>query len=72
MVSKSGVEDPTFEAKDSKKNPRPRSSTDFSRTDPLGAKDKNARGQRQNFFKLWWANFQLFSSAKVFKIIAFL
>ena len=32
-------------AKDTKKNPRPR--TAFPRTDPLEAKDKNARGQGQ-------------------------
>ena len=30
-----------------KKNPRPRPRTTFSRTDPLEAKDRNARGQGQ-------------------------
>ena len=30
-----------------KKNPRPRSRTAFPRTDPLEAKDRNARGQGQ-------------------------
>ena len=30
-----------------KKSPRPRPRTDFSRTDTLEAKDRNARGQRQ-------------------------
>ena len=30
-----------------KKNPRPRPSTVFPRTDPLEAKDRNARGQSQ-------------------------
>ena len=32
-------------AKDTKKNPRPRSRTAFPKTDPLEAKDKNARDQ---------------------------
>ena len=45
--SRGGVEDPTFEAKKSKKkSPRPR--TDFSRTDPLKAKDRNARSRVVN------------------------
>ena len=44
-----GVEDRRLEAKanakDTKKNPRPRPRTAFPRTDPLEAKDRNARGQ---------------------------
>ena len=45
--SKGGVEDTWLEAKakDTQKNPRPR--TAFPRTDPLEAKDRNARGQGQ-------------------------
>ena len=47
IVIRGGVEDPTLEAKakDSKENRRPK--TNFSRTDPLEAKDNKARGQRQ-------------------------
>ena len=40
-----GVEDTRLEAKDTKKNPRPM--TALPRTDPLEAKDRNARGQGQ-------------------------
>ena len=45
--SRGGVEDTRLEAKakDTKKNPRPR--TAFPRTDTLEAKDRNARGQGQ-------------------------
>ena len=50
------------------KNPRPRPWTDFLRTDPLEA---NAKDQGHNFSKLWSANFSLFLSAKVFKIMQF-
>ena len=41
------VEDTRLEAKakDTKKNPRPRPRTAFPRTNPLEAKDRNARGQ---------------------------
>ena len=42
-----GVEDTRLEAKDTKKNPRPRPRTAFPRTDTLEAKDRNARGQGQ-------------------------
>ena len=42
-LGKGGVKDTTLEAKDTKKNPRPR--TAFPRTDTLEAKDRNARGQ---------------------------
>ena len=42
-----GVEDTRLEAKDTKKNPRPRPRTAFPRTNPLEAKDRNARGQGQ-------------------------
>ena len=43
--SRGGVEDTRLEAKDTKKNPRPRPGTAFPRTDTLEAKDRNARGQ---------------------------
>ena len=45
MNCRGGVEDTRLEAKakDTKKNPRPR--TAFPRTDTLEAKDRNARGQ---------------------------
>ena len=43
MLSRGEVEDTRLEAKDTKKNPRPR--TAFPSTDPLEAKDRNARGQ---------------------------
>ena len=42
--TRGGVEDTRLEAKDAKKNPRPR--TAFPRTDTLEAKDRNARGPR--------------------------
>ena len=47
LVARGGVEDTRLEAKakDTKKNPRPR--TAFSRTNPLEAKDRNARGHGQ-------------------------
>ena len=47
VLSRGGVEDTRLEAKakDTKKNPRPR--TAFPRTDTLEAKDRNARGQGQ-------------------------
>ena len=49
VIDRGGVEDPRLEAKakDTKKNPRPRPRTAFPRTDPLEAKDRNARGQGQ-------------------------
>ena len=47
-----------------KKNPRPRPSTVFPRTDPLEAKDRNARGQSQGPR----TQAQVFSKKKVFKI----
>ena len=47
VASRDGVEDTRLEAKaKDTKNPRPRSRTVFPRTDPLEAKDRNARGQR--------------------------
>ena len=47
--SRGGVEDTRLEAKakDTKKNSRPRPRTAVPRTDPLEAKDRNARGQGQ-------------------------
>ena len=47
FLIRGGVEDTRLEAKakDTKKNPRPR--TAFPRTDTLEAKDRNARGQGQ-------------------------
>ena len=42
-----GVKNTRLEAKDTKKNPRPRPRTAFPRTDTLEAKDRNARGQGQ-------------------------
>ena len=45
VSNRGGVEDTRLEAKDTKKNPRPR--TAFPRTEPLEAKDRNARGQGQ-------------------------
>ena len=46
-MSRGGVEDTRLEAKakDTKKNPRPR--TAFPKADTLEAKDRNARGQGQ-------------------------
>ena len=61
-----GVEDIRLEAKD-KKNPEPRTQknsrprTAFPRTDPLEAKDRNARGQGPR------TQPQVFSKKKVFK-----
>ena len=54
--------------KKKKKNLRPR--TDFSKTDPSEAKDRNGRAEDQghNFSKLWSANFRLFLSAQVLKV----
>ena len=45
VITRGGVEDTRLEAKakDTKKNPRPR--TAYPRTDTLEAKDRNARGQ---------------------------
>ena len=43
VICRGGVEDTRLEAKNTKKNPRPR--TAFPRTDTLEAKDRNARGQ---------------------------
>ena len=47
LVTRGGVEDTRLEAnaKDTKKNSRPRPRTAFPRTDTLEAKDRNARGQ---------------------------
>ena len=45
MIDRGGVKDTRLEAKDTKKNPRPR--TALPRTDPLKAKDRNARDQGQ-------------------------
>ena len=42
-----GVEDTRLEAEDTKKNPRPRPRTVLPKTDPLEAKDWNARGKGQ-------------------------
>ena len=51
LISRGGVEDTRLEAKskakDTKKNPRPRPRTALPRTEPLEAKDRNARGQGQ-------------------------
>ena len=49
IAIRGGVENarPEAKAKDTKKNPRPRPRTAFPRTDPLEAKDRNARGQGQ-------------------------
>ena len=75
LDSRDGVEDPTLEAKakDSKKirgqghGPTFRGQTLLrSRTGMLEAKD-----QGNSFSKLWSANFQLFSSEQVFKILHF-
>ena len=46
-----------------KKNPRPRPRTSFSRTDPLEAKERNARGQGQGPR----TQLQVLSKKKVFK-----
>ena len=47
LIRGGGVQDTRLEAKtkDKQKNPRPR--TAFPKTDPLEAKDRNARGQGQ-------------------------
>ena len=47
--NRDGFEDTTFDAKakDSKKNARQRPKTNFSKTDPLEAKDRNVRDQVQ-------------------------
>ena len=54
-------------------NPRPR--TEFSRTDlslpRTGMVEAKAKDQGHNFSKLWLANFPLFLSSKVFKILHF-
>ena len=47
VIIRGRVEDTKFEAKDTKKNPRPRPRTALPRTDPLEAKDRNAGGQGQ-------------------------
>ena len=48
VISRGGVEDTRLEAKTKDtKNPRPRPRTAFPRTEPLEAKDRNARGQDQ-------------------------
>ena len=65
-----GVEDTRLEAKDTKKNPRPR--TALPRIDPLEAKDKNAQGHRRKCSpkkKVFKKLFQTFSTKKkkVFK-----
>ena len=46
-LTRGGVEDTRLEAKakNTKKNPWPRPRTAFPRTEPLEAKDRNARGQ---------------------------
>ena len=46
LKSRGGVEDTRLQAiaKDTKKNPRPRPRTAFTRTESLEAKDRNARG----------------------------
>ena len=60
-IARGGVEDTRLEAKDTKKNPRPR--TAFPRTDPLEAKDRNVRGQGPR------TQVQVFSEKKGFKIL---
>ena len=63
LTSGGGVEDTRLEAKaKDKKNLRPRPRTAFPRTDPLEAKDRNARGQGPR------TQPQVFSKKKVFKI----
>ena len=66
VLIRGGVEDTRLEAKtkakDTKKNPRPRPRTAFSRTEPLEAKDRNARGQGPR------TQAQAFSKKKVFEI----
>ena len=57
-----GLEDTRLKAKDTKKNPRPR--TAFPRTYPFKAKDRNARSQGQGPRK----QLQVFYKKKVFKI----
>ena len=47
IIIRGGVEDTSLEAKETKKNPRPRPRTAFPRTDTLEAKDRNARGLGQ-------------------------
>ena len=47
LTIRGGVDDTRLEAKDTKKNPRPRPRTAFPRTEPFEAKDRNARGQDQ-------------------------
>ena len=46
-LTRGGIEDTKLKAKDTK-NPRPRPRTALQRTDPLEAKDKNARDQGHN------------------------
>ena len=67
-----GVEDTRLEAK-ATKNPRPR--PNLPRTDPLEAKDRNARGQDQGLRtpkkkvirKKFWAISEKRSSEKIFR-----
>ena len=47
ISAKGEVEDTRVKAKDTKKNLRPRPRTNFPRTNPLVAKDRNNRGQGQ-------------------------
>ena len=49
LINRGGVKNTRLEAKakDTKKNPRPKQRTALPRTDPLGAKNRNARGQDQ-------------------------
>ena len=70
-ITKCRVEDTKLEAKD-QKNPRPR--TAFPRTDPLEAKDRNARGQghsckcskKKGFQKSFSGNLQFIGVTKIF------
>ena len=72
-INRGGFEDTAFEAKDSKKirgqgqGPTFRGQT-FSRT-RTGMVEAKDRGHK--FSKLWLANFSLFLSAKVFKVLHF-
>ena len=65
-----GVEDTRLEAKDTKKNSRPRPRTAFPRTDTLEAKDRNVRGQGQGPRTLAQAFFKKKNSKNFFQAIS--
>ena len=65
IVIRGGVEDTRLEAKDTKKNPRPR--TAFPRTDPLEAKDTAASVlQKKGLQKSFPGNLQFKGVARIF------